>query len=760
MRPRGWLHWLRRAAPEAQPAGGLSGAVTSTIALLPYQLEPALAMRRDGVPRVMVADDVGLGKTVQAGLILNELAAEHEALRALIVVPAGLREQWARELATRFGLETTPASSPWLARAASELPSDVNPWRQPGIYVASSDFIKRPEVLRPMEDVIWDLVIVDEAHEATLGTARRAAVHAIASRGRRVVLLTATPHAGDRDQFNALCRIGSDASSPPIMMFRRSRADVGAHARRRTVLLPVRLSAHEHRMHRLLESYTSRLCLEARRRGDGPARLVAIVLRKRALSSAASLAASCTRRLALLDGGDDSAVETQLLLPLGDEEPLADREPDSILAAAGLADVERERQWLAAIAAAAHHAAWRESKIAFLVRLLRRIKEPAIVFTEYRDTLERLQRAIVRSHPDLQILHGGVDLRARTAAQNSFNAAGSLLLATDAASEGLNLHARCRAVIHYELPWSPARLEQRTGRVDRIGQSRTVHEILLVADDTAERLVLAPLVARVARSRSVLPRASGLVDVLTESRVAAAVIEGEPVQPEDVGLATGAFSEAPAHFRQEAIAEAARLSELRGWRAAASPRRMKERSDTEATCPAVTATALHARRGLVPGGLIAVYMLSLVASDGSVAHRELAVVHRPLPSAFLCRTPADVRRIVDQFIRFDDGGTRAALLDRSADRLELVSDRWVRASAAMGQREKTVVRSAPSAATQLVQAGLFDQRTVRAAAAQSRASALLLEESGHRMQSLASCARLAHSAQLRAVLVVTSAGPR
>ena len=104
-----------------------------------------------------------------------------------------------------------------------------------------------------------------------------------------------------------------------------------------------------------------------------------------------------------------------------------------------------------------------------------------------------------------------------------------MLLATDAASEGLNLQRRCRAVVHYELPWSPARLEQRTGRVDRIGQSRRVHEILLVAGDTAERLVLAPLAKRAARAGSAMPGSSRLVDAIAESRVASAVMDGEPI---------------------------------------------------------------------------------------------------------------------------------------------------------------------------------------------------------------------------------------
>src|SRR5262249_18335973 len=162
-------------------------------------------------------------------------------------------------------------------------------------------------------------------------------------------------------------------------------------------------------------------------------------------------------------------------------------------AAPGLSDPALGRRLLERIAATAGTAATAESKLRFLTRLLSRLGEPAIVFTEYRDTLERLRAALVGAGSDVTMLHGGLTAAERSRCQHRFNERGGILLATDAAAEGLNLHSRCRLVIQYELPWSPARIEQRTGRVDRVGQRRRVHEILLVADDTAERLVLGSL---------------------------------------------------------------------------------------------------------------------------------------------------------------------------------------------------------------------------------------------------------------------------
>ena len=392
VRPRRWLHALRRAAAAAHPAGGLKRTARSAIEVLPYQLEPALAMIGLGVPRLMIADAVGLGKTIQAGIILDECAFERESFRALVVAPAGLREQWSRELADRFDLPSTVAGAAWLARSSRELPPDVNPWILPGIYVTSFDFVKQPEVLRPLEDADWDVLVVDEAHGAALGTARRAAVHAIAVRSRRVLLLTATPHAGDASQFDALCRIGdnggrrrsADAVQP---IARRCRHGSGAaHG-------AVAGAADGGRAPTCTACSIATPPASAARPGPAAttrARLAAIILKKRALSSAASLAVSARRRLALL-ASPPAAVERQLALPLGDEDPLEDEEPDAALAAPGLSDTGRERRWLTAIVDAARTASRRESKTRFLLRLLSRMRQPAIVFTEYRDTLERLR---------------------------------------------------------------------------------------------------------------------------------------------------------------------------------------------------------------------------------------------------------------------------------------------------------------------------------------------------------------------------------
>ena len=561
--PRRWLHELDRRMAALHPFGGLATAARSSIRLLPYQLEPAIATLRFGICRLLVADDVGLGKTIQAGLILSELAAASDAFRALVLVPAGLRDQWIRELADHFALAATAADAHWLRQSTLDRPAGINPWALPGIYAASHDFIKRAEALRPLERTTWDIVIIDEAHAAGVATDRRAALDAIAARAVRVVLLTATPNRGDPAAFCSLCRIGAaSASDPPPTLFDRRRAVVDAAPPRKTLTLPVSLSGAEWRMHRLLERYAARIWHEADGRGDERARLVSIVLRKRALSSAFALAVSIRRRSALLTARAEPPGETQLLLPLADEDPLEDDE-GMMIGAPGLSDVKRERWWLRAVAAAAREAARRESKLQWLLRLLRRVREPVIVFTEYRDTLRRLHRAIARTGRPLLLLHGGMAATERRVVPAEFAKGNCLLLATDAAAEGLNLQHRCRVVIHYELPWNPARLEQRAGRVDRIGQARRVHELALVANTSAERLVLAPLLKHGARGGDI-ERSRSLAG-LTESRVADAIVRRVALEVPRAWSATEppCVTKPPELIARIAAAEAERLGRAR-----------------------------------------------------------------------------------------------------------------------------------------------------------------------------------------------------
>ena len=496
---RRWRRACRQLLATNVPPGGLITPRQARIDLLPHQLEPALAIVRGAASRVLLADDVGLGKTVQAGLIASELQSRGAADRVLVVTPAGLRNQWASELSERFGMEVAVVDVRALRQRTASLPVGVNPWHTFPVAIASTDLLKRVDILGPAAACRWDVVVVDEAHGTVGDTERHAAIAAVTRRAPYVVLASATPHNGDRRAFAALCNLG-EAAGDKLLVFRRSRQDVLdvlIGGRRRVHQLTVRMTGDEALLHAQLLHFSR--AIRRRHSTGAPGRecgLALAVLHKRALSSARSFLHSVQRRLAAL--ADGSLRLNQLPLPLGDEGgelTNADEPPDwpQLLA---FDDVAEERRLLGTLSTAAASAARHESKIGALARLLRRINEPAIVFTEYRDTLRHVEACL--GVPCLT-LHGGTQRDERRAIIERFTSgAVRLLLATDAAAEGLNLQRRCRVVINLELPWNPMRLEQRIGRVDRIGQRRTVHVFHLIARDSAESLVLGRLRARVA----------------------------------------------------------------------------------------------------------------------------------------------------------------------------------------------------------------------------------------------------------------------
>ena len=503
---RTWWRQLRAALAEATPApDAMRTLPSSTLALLPFQLEPALAVARGMSSRILIADEVGLGKTVQAGIVISEVLCRRSAAHVLVVAPAALRDQWREELRDRLALDGCVIDSPMLARLA--WPSIGNPWAAHPIVITSLDYVKRPEVLRSLEALVWDVVVFDEAHAIAGRSDRALAARALAERARIVLLLTATPHSGDDEAFARLCGTGDLRDEFPLFVFRRTRRDVGLATQRRTTVLRVRPAPAEAAMHRAVVAYAHLICAQKGAASAG-ARFVASILCRRACSSATSLARSVERRLALLGRFDGHVI--QPCLPFDDHD-VTDEEPDAILSTPGLHDDAEERLTLEHLLELARRAAARESKIQVIARWLRRARQPAIVFTEYRDTLVTLAAALAVHEPVL--LHGGLTAADRHEAASAFNGGrSSVLLATDAASEGLNLHHRCRAVINLELPWTPVRLEQRIGRVDRIGQTRRVHAVHLVALGTTEEESAARLVAKTAHIASAVEGIHPLAD--------------------------------------------------------------------------------------------------------------------------------------------------------------------------------------------------------------------------------------------------------
>ncbi len=750
---RAWRRACRGVLAANTPPGALGSGRHARIDVLPHQLEPALAVVRGLGSRLLLADDVGLGKTIQAGLVLSELRARAAADRALILTPAGLRAQWADELARRFAIDATVIDAREIRRRLATLPVGVNPWSTTPVAVASIDYVKRPETLPAVRACRWDVLIVDEAHGVGGDSGRHEAVDALAAQSAYVLLLTATPHNGDPRAFSSLCGLG--AHGDPILLFRRTRRDVRLGTGRRVHRLLVGPSAAELRMHALLARFTRAVCEEARAGGDerpGNDRipwLALTVLHKRALSSARSLEQTIERRLATL-ASTDADHTRQLGLPLlnlDGEEDDADRPPE--LAGLALGDAAREQAMLRELAAAARQAAAAETKVAALVRFLDRIAEPAIVFTEYRDTLMHLRRAIARP---AAVLHGGLGRDERRAALDDFlEGRCSILLATDAAGEGLNLHQTCRLVVNLELPWNPMRLEQRIGRVDRIGQRRTVHAVHLIARGTDEARILERLRARIAQAQAAVGAADPIGD--DERAVARLVIDGSVGEDTPAPVRRAGGDEAAGErvirvmLASEALAEAARLAD-----AGRFTRRGDEEALARLEADGVWLTFARNRSTRAALGT----RVLLILREGCEDESGRLVESRIWPLA-IDRAPGRTRGCD----RHDLAELVRAAMSAATAELDAAARSWRERAAALGRaffemrlaRERAVADRLGRSSAAGFQPGLFDRRAEHQRLADRAAATEAADEAADRLAALERASRLvARPPQLLLVL--------
>jgi superfamily II DNA or RNA helicase len=601
----------------------LAAAVDAHLTLFPYQLEPALAVVT-GARRVLVADEVGLGKTIQAGLVIAEILRRRFAARILVVVPAGLADQWAGELDRRFRITCRLADRAGLDAMVRAGARGDNPWQRPGVWLVSFDYLKQPQVIDALPLCPWALVVVDEAHTACGDSARHAVCHDVARRARHVVLLTATPHDGDETRFARLLEMGVLAGLPDrLTVFRRTRAHLAASFPRAVRWHSVRCSDAERTVFGALDAYERTVLRAAGAERRDAAVLLLSVFRKRALSTLHALAVSLERRLAWLDGPGRVPVPDWLQPSLGfdpDADETDETDPGSLALDVGL-DPRRERNWVGRLYGLAVAAAGTsDSKVSRLAALAERVREPLVVFTEFRDSLDVLAGRLQSVRP-LAVLHGGQTPDERRRELDRFlSGPASLLVATDVASQGLNLQSRARWVVNLELPWNPARLEQRAGRVDRIGQTRPVHVTTFVAGHPAEARIAGRLVRRTLTAR----RSLGADDVLGRAipdttRWRAHVLTGQPI---DVAP--------PRH-----LVRACRRW-VRAGRVAARDLERRRRlaahwrpASLAATRPWRTRSYRPARLGTLAGAGLLVFAVPLLDNTGGVLEQHVVGVRLP-----------------------------------------------------------------------------------------------------------------------------------
>jgi len=515
----------QRIAAEALTArggGGAAGLVPalahSAVDLNPHQIEAAaFALASLPTGGAVLADEVGLGKTVEAGLVLAQLAADGKG-RALILVPASLRAQWRDELRSKFGLESEVIDGD-RARAAEKLGLKTNPFDTGGIVIASHPFaaLRAAEV----ERVAWDVAVIDEAHrlrnayrkDHRTGQALRKALRKCPK-----LLLTATPLQNDVMELLGLAAFIDDALLGNEEAFRSQYAsgelteDKAADLKARLAPVVIRTLRRQVREYvkftarrSIVEDFAPRpeeqelydRVSEYLRRDDAYAipqarrALFVLVYRKILASSTFALAATLEKLADSLDeklAGEECSAQADLLLEMEGFEEEAEElfdeggAPARPRGASAVKKMEAELTELRACAKLAR-SIQTNAKGDALVRGLDRCftvakacgwPEKAVVFTEFRRTQTYLAKLLEAKGYTVTCLSGDVSgADKRQALVEEFRNTTQVLLMTEAGAEGLNLQF-CNLVVNYDLPWNPQRVEQRIGRCHRYGQQRDV----------------------------------------------------------------------------------------------------------------------------------------------------------------------------------------------------------------------------------------------------------------------------------------------
>ncbi|MCZ8195622.1 MAG: helicase-related protein [Aquidulcibacter sp.] len=510
----------------------LLAPIQSSVVPLPHQLYALnRAMSRDRI-RYLLADEVGLGKTIEAGLILRELKLRGMAKRILVVAPKGLVRQWQAEMRLHFG-ETLQYIEPAELSAFRQWRNDEeNLWRLHDQVICSLDSVKPIEARRGwsfeqlstynrerFEDLIsasWDLVIIDEAHRmggSTDQVARYKLGAALAEAAPYLLLLSATPHQGKTDQFMRLMQLVDRDSFPdessvtservrPFVVRTEKRVAIDAEGKplfkpRMTRLHPVAWLDRHAAQQQLYEAVTDYVrhgynqAMAAKQRHVG---FLMILMQRLVTSSTAAIRATLEKRQALLD----KPQAQPSLFDNADVDEWADldgqAQVDIAVQAKGWEMEKAEVDTLLKLARSTE-AQGTDAKAEALLELIYKLQQEendpelkVLVFTEFVPTQAMLAEFLESRGFSIATLNGSMDLDARSRAQKAFAQTVRILISTDAGGEGLNLQF-CHVIVNFDMPWNPMRVEQRIGRVDRIGQPHVVRAINFVLEDTVEHRV-------------------------------------------------------------------------------------------------------------------------------------------------------------------------------------------------------------------------------------------------------------------------------
>ncbi len=512
----------------------------SQIDPLPHQIEAVYNhILKNPRPRFLLADDPGAGKTIMAGLVLKELKQRGLVGRTLIIVPGHLKDQWLREMKEKFHEQFVPVD-----RGVSDAFWGRNVWQECPQVVTSIDYAKQDEVLASLREATWDLVIVDEAHKMAAyhygtkveKTERYRLGEVLSQNANYILFLTATPHRGDPENFrlfldllepglfanvSTLAEATSSGENP--LYLRRLKEDlrdfngVPLFPPRQVHTVKFSLSEQEKELYNAVTEYFQRHYQKALAKDKRNVTFALLILQRRMASSVRAIRESLERRRKRLA---ELLKEGRILQEQGyiDEERLEDR-PDAerqrvedellekLTSAETLEELRQEIDKLDELIVLARKAERQEieTKLNELKKVmeegqLQASGEKLLIFTESRATLEYLAEKLQSWGYTVTTIHGGMNLDERIASEKRFWNEAQVMVATEAAGEGINLQS-CWLVVNYDIPWNPNRLEQRMGRVHRYGQHREVHVYNLVAQDTLEGRVLVRLFEKLERIR-------------------------------------------------------------------------------------------------------------------------------------------------------------------------------------------------------------------------------------------------------------------
>lgn len=535
---------------------------TSKVDPLPHQIE-AVYSKTLQKPRIrfLIADDPGAGKTIMAGLIIKELKIRNLVKRILIVAPGHLKDQWRRELAERFEETFIP-----VGRTYADSLFGQNVWLRENQIVTSIDFAKREDVLPSIAAAYFDLIIVDEAHKMSAyrygekidKTSRYKLGETLAKITNHLLFLTATPHKGDPENFRLfldLLEPGFFATNEMLeesiknkdneLFIRRIKEDL-KNFEGEPLFLPryVKTTAFQwgtkspkeknlyNDLSRYVNTQYNKALTKDKRRNIA---FALVILQRRLASSTYALLKSLDRRKKRLEEYLQGA-EQKLKLPekdydfdtiddMSEEERWQEEEIwETLSVAENKEELKKEIETIQRLINQAKEIIQNEEEIKLkefrdaLIDLAKKFDDPKdkkiLVFTESRDTLEYLERKIKAWGYHTNTIHGGMKLEERVKAESIFKHETDVMIATEAAGEGINLQF-CHLMLNYDIPWNPNRLEQRMGRIHRYGQDKEVYIFNLVAIDSREGMVLYRLFAKLEEIRKAMG-SDKVFDVLNE----------------------------------------------------------------------------------------------------------------------------------------------------------------------------------------------------------------------------------------------------